>query len=189
MTGHTPTRIHIKNVLTEQGSMHLSNSEPGGNINIIDIEVSGLHFGSYLIEIAVLVGGKYHSSLIKPDEAWTYWCEKAEALHGISRSLLFKKGLPVSTVADELSEVLGNANRMIYSDADRWDEDWLSTLFYASGRKSTARLCSIFKLLSNEQKSKFHSIKDDLSLSGQYRTHRALDDVKIVEKAFALSTI
>lgn len=179
----------IKNVLTEHGKTHLNNSDSECTIDIIDIEASGLHFDSYPIEIAVLASGKYHSWLIKPDESWTHWCERAETLHGISRSLLFKEGLPVSIVADELSEVLGNTTSMIYSDADRWDEDWLSTLFYASGRKSPLKICSIFDLLSIEQKNKFHIIKDDLSLSGTYRAHRALDDVKIIEEAFSQSVV
>ena len=164
--------------------MHLSNSEPRGNIDIIDIEASGLHFDSYPIEIAILVGGTYHSWLIKPEENWTYWCEKAEAVHGISRSLLVKDGQSVSVVAAEISEILNNASGVIYSDADRWDEDWLSTLFYACGRKSPAKISSIFDLLSDEQKANFHNIKNDLSLSEKYRAHRALDDVRIIEKAF-----
>ena len=169
--------------------MHLSNSEPQGNIDIIDIEASGLHFDSYPIEIAILVGGTYHSWLIKPEENWTYWCEKAEAVHGISKSLLFKDGQSVSVVADEINEALTNASGVIYSDADRWDEDWLSTLFYACGRKSPAKISSIFDLLSDEQKTKFHIVKNDLSLSGKYRAHRALDDVRIIEKAFAQSVV
>lgn len=167
--------------------MHLSNSEPGRNINIIDIEASGLHFDSYPIEIAIFVGGKYYSWLIKPEENWTYWCEKAEAVHGISRSLLIKEGLSASVVVEEISEILNNASGVIYSDADHWDEDWLSTLFYACGRKLPAKIFSIFDLLSDEQKSKFHVIKNELSLSGKYRAHRAMDDVRIIKKAFAQS--
>lgn len=178
----------IKSVSNERGQMHLNKPSSRCGINIIDIEASGLHFDSYPIEIAVLVNGKYHTWLIKPDVSWTYWCEKAEALHCIPQSLLFEEGLSVSTVAEELSEIISSTDSMIYSDADRWDEDWLATLFYASGRNPTINICSIFDLLSNEQKSKFHSIKEKLSLSGKYRVHRALDDVRIIENAFVQST-
>lgn len=36
---------------------------------------------------------------------------------------------------------------------------------------------------------KYYDIKNDLSLSGKYRAHRALDDVRIIEKAFAQSAL
>lgn len=164
--------------------MPLNSSDIGHGINIIDIEASGLHFDSYPIEIAVLVNGRYHSWLIKPDESWTYWCEKAEALHGITRAQLFEEGLTISVVVEELSEVLRSGNGVIYSDADRWDEDWLNTLFFTSNARSPVNVLPFFDLLSNEQRALYQNIKDELSRSGEYRIHRALDDIKLIRASY-----
>jgi len=164
--------------------MPLNSSDIGHGINIIDIEASGLHFDSYPIEIAVLVNGRYHSWLIKPDESWTYWCEKAEALHGITRAQLFEEGLTIPVVVEELSEVLRSGNGVIYSDADRWDEDWLNTLFYVGKIRNPFNVLSIFDLLSDDQREQYRDIKKELSRSGEYRTHRALDDIKLIKRTY-----
>lgn len=157
-------------------------------IDIIDIEASGLHFDSYPIEIAVLVNGLPHVWLIKPESSWTHWCDKAETLHGISRSKLIKQGVSASIVVDELTDVLSDTPGVIYSDADRWDEDWLSILFFTSGKQPPVKVLSIFELMSEDQKCMFNTVKNDLCSNGSYQQHRALDDVKMINEAFLKST-
>lgn len=164
--------------------MHLNNH----GIDIVDIEASGLHFDSYPIEIAVLVNGLLHVWLIKPESSWTHWCNKAEALHGISRGKLKEEGVPASVVVDELTDVLSDASGVIYSDADRWDEDWLSTLFFTCRKQPPVKVLSIFDLMSDDQKCMFNTTKEDLCSTVEYRQHRALDDVKIINEAFLKST-
>jgi len=164
--------------------MHLNNH----GIDIIDIEASGLHFDSYPIEIAVLVNRKHHVWLIKPEPSWTHWCNNAEALHGISRRKLKEEGVPASVVVDKLTDVLSDASGVLYSDADRWDEDWLSTLFFTCGRQPPTKVLSIFDLMSDDQKCMFNTIKNDLCSNGAYQQHRALDDIKMINEAFLKST-
>ena len=58
---------------------------------IIDVEASGLQSESYPIEVAWCDIDTCCASsfLIKPARSWTVWDKKAEALHGLSRDLLF----------------------------------------------------------------------------------------------------
>lgn len=99
------------------------------DIAIIDVEASGLHFDSYPIEIAVLKNGETRSWLIKPEPNWKYWCDVAEGLHGISREILFSEGLLAFEVVEQLNAFLSDFDGVLYSDADRWDIDWIDTLY------------------------------------------------------------
>ena len=84
-------------------------------INIVDIEASGLGVGSYPIEIAILLDGVVHAWLIKPESTWTYWDEYAEEIHGITREHLLSDGLPAQQVADEINRVVADTNAIFYS--------------------------------------------------------------------------
>ena len=60
---------------------------------IIDIEASGFGSYSYPIEVGVVkYDGERYCALIKPEPDWDHWCDKAEAVHGISRDLLSEHG-------------------------------------------------------------------------------------------------
>lgn len=99
-------------------------------VAIIDFEASCLpedNF-SYPIEVALAkVGGPTRSWLIRPTAEWEYWdwSDDAEALHGISRALLQREGLPVRQVLAELKEEAAGCD--VYADCDL-DAYWLETL-------------------------------------------------------------
>ncbi|WP_020408710.1 hypothetical protein [Hahella ganghwensis] len=154
------------------------------NINIIDIEASGLHFDSYPIEVAVLVNGKTKSWLIKPEPGWVYWCDIAESIHGITREMLHKEGLPAIQVARELSAFMNETKEPLYSDAVRWDSDWVDTLYLAANDVRRFHMASIYKLLRGSQKFAFDEQIAILAESGKYRRHRAEEDVRMIHEAF-----
>jgi len=103
---------------------------------LIDFEASCLpEYGrSYPIEVAVaLVEGGSRSWLIRPHAAWIGWdwSAEAEALHGISPSLLQRDGLPAERVLTEMATFVNG--RPVYADADL-DAYWLEVLAHAAAR-------------------------------------------------------
>ncbi|MCB2061715.1 MAG: hypothetical protein R3E09_01630 [Novosphingobium sp.] len=100
------------------------------SVAIIDFEASCLpedNF-SYPIEVALAkVGGPSRTWLIKPTAEWEFWdwCKDAEALHGISREMLRREGLPPEQVLAELKEEAAGCD--VYADCDL-DAYWLETL-------------------------------------------------------------
>lgn len=156
-------------------------------IPIIDIEASGLHFDSYPIEIAVLIGDDVQSWLIKPEPGWEYWSETAEEMHGISRTVLEQDGIVAEIVAQQLNDCAEKVGGLLYSDAVFWDEDWLKTLFYVTKVPMRFHIASVFDLLSSEETERFQKGKADLITSGRYRHHRAEGDVQLIWRAFELA--
>lgn len=157
---------------------------PVTEINIIDVEASGLHVESYPIEIAILLGGVVHSWLIKPAPQWQYWCPRAEAIHGISRTELNHKGLDLKSVANELNALMKDNTGILYSDADRWDDDWINTLYTQTGIKQSFHVLSIYDLFEKEHDPAFQGHIRRLSTSGKYRRHRAGEDVQMIYEAY-----
>ncbi len=158
------------------------------NINIIDIEASGLHFASYPIELAVLINGRTNSWLIKPEANWSYWCSTAESMHGISRERLEKEGLTAAQVVDEFMKCVEISNRAFYSDAVHWDADWMSTLFSVVNTAPLFQVKSIYDLLEKKQILKFDQAKVRLAESGKYKRHRAEEDVRMIHQAYVEAT-
>ena len=72
----------------------------------VDEEASGLDLESYPIEIAIQVNGQIFSWLIAPEPSWMYWDKNAEAMHGVTREMLLKKGLDAKYVANEINNLL-----------------------------------------------------------------------------------
>lgn len=102
---------------------------------LIDFEASCLpEYGhSYPIEVAIAkVDGSSRTWLIHPADAWQYWdwSPEAEALHGISRELIEREGLPCDQVLSEMAAFAGNCP--VYADADL-DAYWLEVLAHAAG--------------------------------------------------------
>ncbi len=158
------------------------------NINIIDIEASGLHFDSYPIELAVLIDGRSKSWLITPEANWLYWCSTAESMHGISREKLEREGLSASQVVDEFMKYIENSNGVFYSDAVHWDADWMSTLFSVVDTTQLFHVESIYGLLEKDQIPRFDKAKARLAESGKYRQHRAEEDVRMIYQAWVEAT-
>ncbi len=99
----------------------------------LDFEASSLGKQSYPVEVAwVFEDGRSRSFLIKPAPDWTDWSSEAEAIHGISRELLEKEGVAVSTIADEMVKTL--SGHRLCASAPAWDGKWLSALLRAAGR-------------------------------------------------------
>ena len=157
------------------------------DINIIDVEASGLDWDSYPIEIAVLVDGRMQSWLIKPEPCWTYWNDTAESMHGICRETLIESGELAFRVAIELNDLLEESDGVLYSDAAPWDGVWVRTLFEAVGETQTFQILSIADLLSEEQRQAFEDAQYALAQSGKYRLHRAEPDVRMIEEAYRMA--
>jgi hypothetical protein len=98
----------------------------------LDFEASSLGKHSYPIEVGwVFEDGRSEAHLIKPAPQWVDWDPSAEALHGISRSVLEAEGTAHDVVANRVLEAL--AEHVVYSNAPSWDGMWLSMLFRGAG--------------------------------------------------------
>lgn len=112
--------------------MHL----PLDDIYCLDFEASGLHVGSYPIEVAVAdcASGDCIAWLIKPTHNWissSNWDSVSEKIHNITREELLDRGLPVEQVAQELSQHC--KGKVVLADGGEHDRYWLRTLFEATG--------------------------------------------------------
>lgn len=153
---------------------------------IIDIEASGFGPESYPIEVgAVLADGRRYSSLIKPFEEWTHWCNKAESVHHIDRAVLADRGRPGLEVANALNEFLAGAQA--YSDAWVVDKPWLDRLFYRAGVQPTFRLSPIEGLMSELQMERWDETKAQVIKDLKLPRHRASTDALIIQKTFMQS--
>jgi hypothetical protein len=132
-------------------------------VALLDLEASALGSGSYPIEVGVaLVRGSTRtiatgSALIRPDAAWLrdgLWSGASEAVHGISQDYAIRKGLPPRHVCDWLNNLLGSKT-IIATDAPRYDQDWLDTLFQAAGRDQRFTLYN-FEILTADFSSDQH---------------------------------
>ncbi|MDP4574420.1 hypothetical protein Q9K02_04615 [Qipengyuania sp. G39] len=118
------------------------------NIAILDIEACALGPGSFPIEIGVaLVRGPSEpigvgAKLIRPTTDWIeagVWSKSSEAVHGIPLELVQREGEAIEEVCDWLNGLLGS-NTIVATDAPRYDQDWLDTLFEAAGREQRFRV-------------------------------------------------
>lgn len=99
----------------------------------LDFEASSLSKDSYPIEVGwVAEDGREAEYLIRPAPGWTEWDPLAEAVHGISRQTLLRKGIPHEIVCERLVALFG-ANE-VYASSPSWDGKWLSMLLRAAGR-------------------------------------------------------
>ncbi len=154
------------------------------DIIIVDLEASGLHFDSYPIEIALRICHKTYKWLIKPENDWHYWSKEAESLHGISQNYLSNHGISAFQVANEINSCLSKTTGIIYSDAAEWDNDWMKKLFHVTGISPCFIILCIQDLMNTAQQDAFTNKLDQLAKSGNYKMHRAGDDVEMIEKAY-----
>ncbi len=150
---------------------------------ILDIEASGFGRGSYPIEIGVALPDRSVTSyLIAPHEDWTHWSEEAEALHGLSRTLLEEKGFPPREVARQLNQML--EGQVVYSDGWGVDSGWLALLYYYAGVTQAFQLETLARILTEPQLVLWHNTRDRLASDGQGHRHRAGFDARLIQDTY-----
>ncbi|MBY6014690.1 hypothetical protein KUV75_07225 [Qipengyuania gaetbuli] len=151
-------------------------------IAILDVEASALGAGSFPIEVGVaLVGGPSDpigvgAKLIRPTEDWLnagLWSKSSEAVHGIPLELVQHEGEHVGDVCAWLNGLLGK-DTIVATDAPRYDQDWLDTLFVAAGREQTFRIFD-FQVLTRDFSPDQHRHLEYL-LRRDSPPHRAAED-------------
>ena len=149
---------------------------------IIDVEASGFGRGSYPIEVGVaLEDGSTRCFLIRPDPDWIHWDSTAESMHGLSRELLIKHGLPPRVVAERLNELL--LYKQVYSDAWGHDQSWLSLLFEAAGLPRRFRVESLRCLLEEDHLDYWCTEKAAALHSLENIRHRASNDALVLQRS------
>jgi DNA polymerase III epsilon subunit-like protein len=112
-------------------------------IAVLDLEASALGNGSYPIEagVALITGAarpiQTWSTMIRPTQAWLnagLWSSASAAVHGIPLEIIVQQGHAVEDVCDWLNALLGSKT-IVTTDAPRYDQDWLDTLFREAGRE------------------------------------------------------
>lgn len=154
------------------------------DLDLIDIEASGLHVTSYPVEVAVRVRGNVFSWLIKPEPHWTHWDPVAESLHHLSRERLQQEGLAAVEVAAALNRVLSGSERVVYSDAAAWDDNWMLTLYEATGIDRQWRVLPIERLLSEAARRRFEQALAERQREHPELRHRAENDIADILAAF-----
>jgi DNA polymerase III epsilon subunit-like protein len=107
----------------------------------LDVEASGLHAGSYPIEVGWcgldLVATSF---LIRPHASWTEddWSVTSERVHGITRQQVIAEGVDLTEAAARLNATC--AGKEIITDSPSFDQGWLSRLFREAGISQTFTL-------------------------------------------------
>jgi len=150
---------------------------------IIDVEASGFGRGSYPIEVGLaLADGSRHCYLIAPARGWKDWDEQAERVHGISRDTLLSYGRPLQDVAWRLNELL--RNKTAYCDAWSFDLSWLGKLYEAANMHQTFHLADIAELIDEEQRGRWHAMKQQVAEDLGLVRHRASGDARILQETW-----
>ena len=179
-TGPAPTHfreikmrpIEVKNILNRSDR----------RIAILEVEASALQARSFPIDVGVaLVRGPSEpigvgAKLIRPTKKWLdtgVWSKSSEAAHGIPLERVQSEGEPVEEVCDWLNAMLG-IDTIVATDAPRYDQDWLDTLFAAAGREQKFRIFD-FQLLTRDFSADHHRYLAHL-LRRDAVPHRAAGD-------------
>lgn len=151
--------------------------------NVIDIEASGFGSTSYPIEIGVVTGnGSRYCRLIKPYSQWCHWDKQAEQTHGISRELLFEKGLEGRIICSELNRLY--ANQTLYCDGWVVDYPWMICLFEHAGVAMQFRMSAIELLLEEQQLALWQVTKQRIETILDLPRHRASNDAVVIQRTF-----
>lgn len=147
---------------------------------IIDLEASGFGRGSYPIEVGFVgTDGSLFCTLIQPDPSWQHWDDGAEALHGISRSLLQQRGRPPVWVAQQMNQRL--AGQVVYSDAWGHDYAWVARLFDVAEMVPAFRLQDLRTLLSELELAAWDLTLAQVRAELQLGRHRASSDARVLQ--------
>ncbi|MBX7459184.1 hypothetical protein K3152_13075 [Qipengyuania sp. 1NDH17] len=152
------------------------------HIAILDVEASALEAGSYPIEVGVaLVRGPSEpigvgAKLIRPTKKWLdtgVWSKSSEAVHGMPPDLVKREGKSVDEVCDWLNGLLGT-DTIVATDAPRYDQDWLDTLFAAADHEQNFKVLD-FQVLTRDFSADQHRHLAYL-LRKDAPPHRAAED-------------
>lgn len=150
---------------------------------IIDIEASGFGSYSYPIEIGVVtMTGERYCALIKPQDDWTHWCERAQQIHGISRDMLQEKGKHPHQICAELNHLLNDTT--CYSDAWTHDSPWLNRLFFAARTYPSFHLSPIEIIATEAQLLCWDETKHKLQAQLLIKRHRASGDAYLIQQTY-----
>lgn len=127
-------------------------------IAFLDFEASGLQSDSYPIEVgfALSTGEPAQALLIRPAAHWTGWDPQAQALHGISRSMLFAHGHAVDDVAIWLRRHLNGLD--LYVGADE-DLGWFNRLLDAAHSDWRPRIYNARALIESKALKHRHDLR------------------------------
>ena len=150
----------------------------------LDVEASGLHVGSYPIEIGWCgLDLAATSFLIRPHVTWTEddWSMTAERVHGLTRRQVIAEGIDLTEAAAKLNAAC--AGKEMISDNPSFDQGWLSRLFRDAGVVQAFALqnASAFEALatgnSGLDASEAEAVREQV---GRYypHTHRAAMDAR-----------
>ncbi|MBP0495805.1 transcriptional regulator [Roseomonas indoligenes] len=87
--------------------------------------------------------GEGETHLICPASEWDDWSLESEKVHGLTRDLLAREGIPVEEVARRMLDVLGMEDVRVTSDAARWEQQWLDRLMQAAGLQHSIRVLDL----------------------------------------------
>lgn len=149
----------------------------------IDIEASGFGHEGYPIEVGVaFADGEQYSSLIRPAPHWQHWDDNAEALHGITRTLLDRVGQSAKVVTGVLNERLRGLT--VYSDAWVVDKPWLDKLYRAANSEPSFWVSPVELILTEAQMDRWQATRDALLAGRQDQQHRAGFDARLHQEVW-----
>jgi hypothetical protein len=153
---------------------------------IIDVEASGFGAGSYPIEVGIAMPeGSDYCRLIRPEPSWTRWDEDTEKVHGITREILQSHGKPITEVAEQLNDILGN--KVVYSDGWGYDQTWLRLLYHHAGTEQQFQLEPLTAIMSDHQMRMWERTKWGVIREFNLKRHRASSDAKILQLTYLRS--
>lgn len=165
-------------------------------IAFLDVEASGLHPGSFPIEIGWArpdFNVTAASSLIRPADGWTrdLWDPEAEKIHGLTFDQCKAEGADPLDVANRLNEALRGS--VVYSDAVSWDTYWVQRLFDAAGIDRQFPIEHCIEIFGAALKRRFPDEPDYVGLAeycyarvGAYfpKPHRAEPDARFLAATY-----
>lgn len=154
-------------------------------LDFLDIEASGFGRGSYPIEVGVATSeGRCHCFLIKPARDWIHWDDSAEKVHGISRELLFTRGVSINDVTQQLNELL--VGRTLYTDAWGYDSPWMMRLYDAADCWPSFKIESLLTQLTENQCNQWHNARQRAFEKLSQQRHRASVDARAAQLAYEM---
>ena len=152
---------------------------------ILDIEASGFGFGSYPIEVGIVMpDDRAWCTLVRPEPDWQHWDPDAAAMHHITREHLQRHGRPAVDVANTLNDWLNG--QVVYSDAWAHDYTWLNRLFDAAGLRPHFKLDNLRGLLSESEAASWHGVKSQVATGMTLPRHRASSDARLLQSTLLL---